>query len=69
MLTAQDANGKTIDGAFSVMVMGDEEPTTMTEVEFSFENPHLVYAILVAIPTVALLGIAFYFLIARRRVV
>ena len=68
-LTVRDASGKTVEGAFSLWVEVSEEPVTVTEVRFTFNNPHLIYAIVVAVPTVALLGLAGYFLIARRRVV
>ena len=62
-------DGKTVEGAFSVLLEDAEAPVTMTEVQFSFQNPHLIYAILVAVPTAFLLCVACYFLIARRRVV
>ncbi len=68
-LTVRDANGNTVEGAFSLWLEGAEKPETVTEVRFTFKNPHLIYAIVVAVPTAALLGLACYFLIARRRVV
>lgn len=69
VLTVRDASGRTVEGAFSLWVEGNENPETVTEVRFTFSNPHLIYAIVVAVPTAALLGLACYFLIARRRVV
>ncbi len=69
VLSVRGKDGKTVEGAFSVLLEDAEAPVTMTEVQFSFQNPHLIYAILVAVPTVFLLCVACYFLIARRRVV
>lgn len=69
VLTVMGADGKPVEGAFSVMFADSKEPQAMTEIAFTFQNPHLIYAILVAVPTVLLLGVACYFLIARRRVV
>ena len=69
VLTVRDANGNVVEGAFSLLLQNAEKPETLTEVKFTFKNPHLIYAIVVAVPTAALLGVACYFLIARRRVV
>lgn len=69
VLSVRGKDGKTVEGAFSVLLEDAEAPVTMTEVQFSFQNPHLIYAILVAVPTAFLLCVACYFLIARRRVV
>lgn len=69
VLSVVDKNGNTVESAFSVLLANADEPENMTEIHFTFQNPHLIYAVLVAVPTVFLLGIACYFLIARRRVV
>ena len=55
--------------ALSVTVGDAEKPTVMTDLAFTFRNPHILYAIIVAVPTVALLAAAGYFLVARRKVV
>ena len=68
-LSACDANGQTIKNALSVTVGDAEKPTVMTDLAFTFRNPHILYAIIVAVPTVALLAAAGYFLVARRKVV
>ena len=69
VLTAQDKDGKPVEGAFLVQIGQDGVPTPMTNLKLTFHNPHLIYAIFVAVPALALLVLACYFFLARRRIV
>ena len=68
-LTVVDGEGKTVENAFNLWVGEANKPTPTTKVEFTFNNPHLIYFIIAAVPAVAILAVAIYFLAARRRVV
>lgn len=68
-LSVCDANGQVMQNGLAVTVGEAETPTLMSELNFTFRNPHILYAIIIAVPAVILLGAAGYFLLARRRVV
>ena len=68
-LTVVDENGKTVEGAFLVTVGDAELPAVITNLKVTFKNPHLIYAIIAAVPAVAFLVAACYFFLARRRLV
>lgn len=69
VLTVVDENGNTVEGAFLVSVKDQKIPTIITSLKLTFKNPHLIYAIIAAVPTLVLLVAACYFFLARRRVV
>ncbi|MBQ8358046.1 MAG: hypothetical protein IJX39_09625 [Clostridia bacterium] len=68
-ITVRGSDGQAIENALSVTVGERGTPTSMTELSFTFNNPHMIYAIIVAVPALALLIAACYFLVARRRIV
>lgn len=69
VLTVVDENGNAIEGAFLVSVKDQELPSVFTNLKLTFRNPHLIYAIIAAVPALALLVAACYYFLARRRVV
>lgn len=68
-LSVRGADGKVMASALSVTIGEAKKPTVMTELQLTFRNPHILYAIIVAVPAVILLVGAGYFLVGRRRVV
>lgn len=68
-IAVRGADGRLIENGLSVTVGVEGTPTPMTELNFTFRNPHILYAIIVAVPVVVLLVAAGYFLVARRRIV
>ena len=68
-IAVRGADGQLMENGLSVTIGEEGTPTPMTELKFTFRNPHILYAIIVAVPAVILLAAAGYFLVARRRVV
>lgn len=68
-LAVKGQNGDALAGALRVKVGNSDEEKIMSELTFTFNNPHMIYVIIVAVPAVLLLIAAGYFLVARRKVV
>lgn len=68
-IAVRAADGQLIENGLSVTVGEEGTPTPMTELRFTFRNPHILYGIIAAVPAVLLLLAAGYFLVARRRIV
>jgi hypothetical protein len=68
-VAVRGADGQLIENGLSVTVGEEEKPMPMTELKITFRNPHILYAIIIAVPAAILLAAAGYFLVARRRIV
>ena len=69
VIVAKDANGNVIENAFLVRAGETHEPFVKTELYVNFDNPHNVYVIFVIIPAIALIAVAGWFFLQRRRIV
>ncbi len=69
VIVAKDANGNVIENAFLVRASEAHEPIATTEMHVEFDNPHNVYVIFVIIPAIALIAVAGWFFLQRRRIV
>lgn len=69
VFVAKDEHGNTIKNAFLVKRDYREAGTPYTELAISFNNHHHLYAFLMLIPVLALIGVAVYFFLQRRRIV
>lgn len=68
-IAVRGADGQLIENGLSVTIGEEGTPTPMTELNFTFRNPHILYGIIIAVPVVILLAAAGYFLVARRKIV
>ena len=68
-ITAFDKDGKQIEGAFLVREVGSDVGTEHTELVLEFDNPHVLYAILMMIPAALMIAVAIFFFLRRRRIV
>lgn len=68
-IAVRGADGQLIENGLSVTVGEEGTPTPMTELKFTFRNPHLLYGLIAVVPAVILLAAAGYFLVARRKIV
>ena len=68
-LAVLGADGQVMEGGLNVTIGEQGKPQAMTELSLTFLNPHILYAIIVAVPAAILLAAAGYFLVVRRRIV
>ena len=68
-LAVRGADGQLMENGLNVTIGEEGKPQAMTQLNFTFRNPHILYAIIVAVPAVLLLAGAGYFLLIRRKVV
>ncbi len=66
---ALDENGKRIENAFLLKTSPKDAGTSYTELTINFRSPHILYALLVILPVLALIAAAVYFFLQRRRIV
>lgn len=69
VIEVRDASGKAIKDAILFHEGAAAEGESCTQLTLTFKNPHNVYVIFLILPTLALLGVAVYFLVMRRRIV
>ncbi len=69
VFVATDASGKRIENAFLVKTESMDAGTSHTELTVTFYNRHHLYATLVALPVLALIGVAVCFFLKRRGIV
>jgi len=69
VFVAKDENGNVIENAFLVKMDRMDAGTSYTEMTITFNNRHHLYALLLAVPALALIAAAVYFFLQRRRIV
>ncbi|MBO7341741.1 MAG: hypothetical protein J6U87_03565, partial [Clostridia bacterium] len=69
VFVALDENGERIENAFLIKTESMDAGTPQTELTITFYNRHHLYAVLVALPALVLLGVALCFFVKRRGIV
>ena len=69
VIEVRDASGNLVPDAFCVRTSADDAGVVSSRVTIVFDNPHDLYAVLLALPALALVGVAVYFSVRRKQIV
>jgi hypothetical protein len=68
-ITAYDKDGNLIESAFLVKTVGSDEGAHYTELVLDFNNPHVIFGIIMIFPAALMIAAAVFFFLRRRRIV